>query len=117
MGLETTKVGFDNRHWEYIYKALQIYKDLYGHLRVPVNYIIPDNSNEWPKELHKLKLGYRCKNIRYRGDFVKGPKNDKYRVLLEKIGFELYTNIASSNKSNKSSSNRNNKKNNNKLNQ
>ena len=92
LGLETAKLGFDNRHWNYIFKALQIYKSLNGDLRVPVNFIIPSNTKDWPIELHGLKLGYRCKNIRYRGDFVKGPENAKYRVLLEKIGFEFHSN-------------------------
>lgn len=90
IGLETTKIGFDNRHWDHIYSALKLYKQLHGHLRIPANYIIPDNSHEWPRELYNLKLGYRCKNIRYRGDFIKGPGNEKYRRLLEEIGFEFH---------------------------
>ena len=35
LGFSLGKVGFDTRHWEYVYKALVIFKDQEGHIDVP----------------------------------------------------------------------------------
>ena len=35
LGFSLGKVGFDTRHWEYVYNALVIFKDLEGHVDVP----------------------------------------------------------------------------------
>ena len=84
VGLETSKSGTDTRHWAHIYSALTIYKKIYGHSDVPAKFEVPEES-DWPTELHGLKLGYRVKNIRYRGDFVN--ENDEYRRQLDLLGF------------------------------
>jgi hypothetical protein len=34
IGLSSVKMGFDTRHWDYIYTALKTYRTIYGHLRV-----------------------------------------------------------------------------------
>ena len=34
LGLKTSLSGVDTRHWDYIYTALQVYKSVYGHLKV-----------------------------------------------------------------------------------
>ena len=30
IGLSSVKMGFDTRHWDYIYTALKTYRDIYG---------------------------------------------------------------------------------------
>lgn len=88
VGLKTSKTGSDTRHWQHIHSALVVYKQLYGHSNVPAKFEVPEES-DWPKELHGLKLGYRIKNIRYRGDFV--TENDEYRQQLDLLGFQWKT--------------------------
>lgn len=79
------KFGFDTRHWDYIYSALIRYKEIHDHLIIPADWAVPA-TDQWPKELWDLKLGYRAHNIRYRGDFVKD--NEKYKLLLDELGFQ-----------------------------
>eukprot|EP00607_Mallomonas_marina_P010337 CAMPEP_0182422228 /NCGR_PEP_ID=MMETSP1167-20130531/7847_1 /TAXON_ID=2988 /ORGANISM="Mallomonas Sp, Strain CCMP3275" /LENGTH=245 /DNA_ID=CAMNT_0024600081 /DNA_START=405 /DNA_END=1142 /DNA_ORIENTATION=+ len=84
IGLKLDYDEFDTRHWAHIYYALTVYKKLYGHLNVPKSWAVPVDAS-WPKCLWGLKLGYRCNNIRYRGDFV--TDNPQYKALLDDIGF------------------------------
>jgi Helicase associated domain len=84
LGLRKLGDKFDTRHWEYIYSALQVYKSLYGNLNVQYNFMVP-HSAPWPESIWGLKLGYRLRNIRYRGDFVN--ERPECRRLLEEIGF------------------------------
>eukprot|EP01041_Mallomonas_annulata_P008717 gene8717-18024_t len=84
IGLYLDHIGFDTRHWNHIYTALLAYKKEYGHLYVPSSFTVPCND-PWPEEVWDLKLGYRCNNIRYRGDFLR--ENPEYRTLLNEIGF------------------------------
>jgi len=88
-GLQTSKTGSDTRHWAHIYSALTIYKQLHGHSDVPAKFEVPDDTADWPSDLHGLKLGYRVKNIRYRGDFVN--ENDQYRQQLDLLNFRWKT--------------------------
>jgi hypothetical protein len=34
LGIVIEKKDFDTRHWDYIYEALKVYKNTYGHLKV-----------------------------------------------------------------------------------
>ena len=38
IGLSSVKLGFDTRHWDYIYTALKTYDTIYGHSRVRSSY-------------------------------------------------------------------------------
>jgi hypothetical protein len=58
IGIEMDKVGIDTRHWEYVYSALKVYKNLYGHLNVPKNWFVP-SEDPWPKNTWDLKLGFK----------------------------------------------------------
>lgn len=87
-GLETSKAGSDTRHWSHIYSALVVFKRLNGHVDIPAKFEVPEES-DWPIELHGLKLGFRVKNIRYRGDFVN--ENEEYRQQLDQLGFRWKT--------------------------
>ncbi len=84
LGLSMDHVGTDTRHWDYVYSALQVYKQEYGHVAVPSDWAVP-SCQPWPEQIWDLKLGYRCNNIRYRGDFV--LDNPCYRILLDELGF------------------------------
>lgn len=35
LGFSADKIGFDTRHWDHIYEALVIYKDLNDNINVP----------------------------------------------------------------------------------
>lgn len=87
---------YDSRHWNAICLALVLFKSEYGHVNVPLSFVVPfdsvdeksegfQNRSVWPKELWGLKLGYRVNNIRYRGDFVND--NDHNREFLDSLGF------------------------------
>lgn len=84
IGLDLDHFEFDNRHWDFILLGLQTYHHIYGHIDIPVNFVVPEEVG-WPQELWGLKLGYRVHNIRYRGDFVK--YNATCRALLDDMGF------------------------------
>lgn len=76
-------IGIDDRHWDYIYEAILLYKQRYNHIKVPHNWIVP-NTTLWPENLWGLKLGYRMNNIKYRGDFI--LENENCRLLLLDLG-------------------------------
>jgi hypothetical protein len=41
MGLRTDKAGFDTRHFEFVYQALLLFKEMYGHVDVrPTWYLL-----------------------------------------------------------------------------
>ena len=84
LGLSLDHIGTDTRHWEHIYSALQVYKQEYGHVSIPSDWSVPC-CEPWPEHIWELKLGYRCNNIRYRGDFV--LENPYYKELLNELGF------------------------------
>jgi hypothetical protein len=84
IGLSLDKMGFDTRHWDYVYKALKIFKKIYGNVDVPPEWQVP-SKEPWPENTWDLKLGYRIHNIRYRGDFLN--MNSTYKTLLDELGF------------------------------
>ena len=71
------KIGFDPNlssivdDWHVIHEALQTYHRIYGHLRVPVKFIIPDEE-PWSRLSHGLKLGLRVASMRSAGRYIKG---------------------------------------------
>ena len=84
LSLQPVKDGFDKRHYEFIYAALQTYQKLYNSLKVPFDFVVP-SSPDWEQTLWGLKLGYRVANIRYRGDFVLQDK--RLYDELDALGF------------------------------
>lgn len=86
LGISDNHNNFDTRHWDHIYKALKVYKEIHGDLNIPASWSVPCRE-PWPRETWELKLGYRAHNIRYRGDFI--STNSAYRVLLEDLGFKF----------------------------
>lgn len=81
-------IGFDFRkvvdvRWgEKIAPALKYYQLLNGDMLVPAHFIVPV-TDQWPKELHGLKLGNIVSHIRSLGNW-----SDK-REDLEKMGFQF----------------------------
>lgn len=65
--------------FQLIYKSIQSYKSLYGHVNIPKHFIVPI-SDYYPEETWGLKLGLKLNNYRYRGDY------NEYTQELEDIG-------------------------------
>ncbi|KAH9094574.1 hypothetical protein LEN26_018247 [Aphanomyces euteiches] len=57
----------DNQHqWKLFLEALQIFKNIYGHVEVAKYFEIPAEDPQWPVYLKAMKLGIRVSNIRSR---------------------------------------------------
>ncbi|KAG9406182.1 hypothetical protein AC1031_002514 [Aphanomyces cochlioides] len=57
----------DNQHqWKLFLEALQIFKNIYGHVEVAKYFEIPAEDPQWPVHLRTMKLGIRVSNIRSR---------------------------------------------------
>lgn len=85
IGLDLTDSSYDERHWEHVYAALVHYRKIFGDINVSTRFVVPEDIR-WPRTLHGLKLGYRVRNIKYRGDFIKD--NPEYKNLLSELGFK-----------------------------
>ncbi len=66
--------------FEVILSALQSYKQIHGHLKVPRKFIVPENDANYPENTWGMKLGFAIGNIRTRGDFA------SHREKLETLG-------------------------------
>lgn len=69
--------------WNTIYQAIQVYKDIYGDLRIPSKFIVP-NEEPWPRVSRNVKLGVRVAAIRSAGRYVKDHPERK--AQLDEIG-------------------------------
>jgi hypothetical protein len=67
--------------YELILRALLHYKFLNSDLVVPQNFIVPNETDEWPDEFWGLNLGHITNNIK------SGQSYTGYREELLKIGF------------------------------
>jgi hypothetical protein len=74
----------------YTVKALEVYKDIYGNVDVPKEYVVP-SSPAFPKECWGIKLGVRVMNIKYRGDgdVETRKRYEEIGLPLDYIGFDL----------------------------
>ena len=50
------------------FKALLVYKSIYGDLNIPRLYIVPKDEL-YDRDCWGMKLGLKVNNIRYRGDY------------------------------------------------
>ena len=66
-----------------VHESLVRYKQHYGHLNVPYNFVC---DNKWPKECQKLLLGQIVSRMRTRGDFLSDAKN---REVVISLGLRL----------------------------
>ena len=44
--------------WSTIYQTIQVYKDIFGDLRIPSKFVVP-NDDPWPRVSRNVKLGAR----------------------------------------------------------
>ncbi len=64
-----------------VYSALIAYKNIYGHVRVPPRFVVPENDSAFPESSWGLKLGNTAlKPIRHSGIFA------EHREKLEALG-------------------------------
>ena len=81
-----TQLGFewepqrDTRGWPEIRRSLEMYRDLYGNLSVPFNFVVP-SQNPWPAEVWGVQLGSRVSDIRAGRIYL------KYREELNAMKF------------------------------
>lgn len=54
-------------------------------LRVPSNFVVPENDDRWPKELWNFPLGTKCTAVRQKELYVKN--NPRRQQMLEDLGF------------------------------
>ena len=79
------KTAANDLRYQRVYDALVIYKELYGDLLVPQPFTVPEDGEEWPKEVRGLRLGARVNAIRSQGTFVKSSPARKDE--LDALGF------------------------------
>ena len=70
--------------FDHILDAIYMYKKIFGDLKIPVKYEVPNNS-PWPLHLHGLRLGKRLEKLLSTPDFF-DEYPDKVEEL-EKRGF------------------------------
>ena len=71
--------------WSTLVDCLVIYKNIYGDLRIPAKFIVPD-ADPWPRAARNAKLGVRVAAIRSAGRYVK--ENPARKAELDAMGFE-----------------------------
>jgi hypothetical protein len=69
--------------YDLIRSAIVTFKDLTGHTVVPLNFIVPSKSKDWPRELWRLELGNIANDIR------NGAYPDQDEDLWN-LGFEFF---------------------------
>ncbi|KAF0690251.1 Aste57867_18348 [Aphanomyces stellatus] len=69
--------------WETNGMALETYKSLFGHLRVPYQYIVRDQDPAWPSSTWNMNLGNLVSTLRKSKETMTPEKHE----LLEAMGF------------------------------
>jgi hypothetical protein len=69
LGIPSTGFALDD-DWPIVYTALVFYSKMYGHVRVPQEFVVPAEP-PWPKPCHRLDLGDAVHKIRHEGKYVK----------------------------------------------
>jgi hypothetical protein len=68
-------------NYEEVKEALTIYKQYYGHLHIPCNYVISKDDCRFPPHLHEMRLGNAVSKIRIANAY------SRHRKELEEMGF------------------------------
>lgn len=89
---ELNKLGFVwgrlQPEWNLVLEGLITYSMLHGDLLVPISFVIPRNSDDWPKETWGISLGRCVYRIRIRSDFLHDHRNAMSRIAqLDGLGF------------------------------
>jgi len=68
--------------WSTIYQTIQVYKEIFGDLRIPSKFVVP-NDDPWPRVSRNVKLGVRMLS-KYTTAIVvhhtNCPHNDAYLI-------------------------------------
>jgi hypothetical protein len=73
-----------DEHWRKNLLALATYEEIYGHMRVPQNFVVPADDELWPEVTHGIKLGNVVFYLRLRKDSLSQNQID----ALNFFGFE-----------------------------
>lgn len=88
---ELNKLGFIwerlQPEWNLVLEALITYLSLNGDLLVPTTFVVPHDSEHYPKATWGLQLGNCVFRIRSRHDFLRGDKAESRRAQLDGLGF------------------------------
>ncbi|KAJ8610024.1 hypothetical protein CTAYLR_006627 [Chrysophaeum taylorii] len=74
------------RGWEALVEAIRVYKELYGDVRVPQDFVVPSVA-PWPEAARNTTLGLRLSQIRLTGASVR-DRPDRRMALLD-LGVDL----------------------------
>ena len=78
-------VASNDVRYQKVYVALATYKKIYGDLLVPQPFVVPSDTDQWPREVWGLRLGARVNAIRSQGTFVNTAPFRKQE--LDDLGF------------------------------
>ena len=70
--------------WARLKPALEQYKKLHGHLRVPYLFVIPPGSPDWPEEMVGIKLGRTVYDVRSNVHSYR-----EHRAEMREMGVEM----------------------------
>jgi hypothetical protein len=73
--------------WNLVLEALITYSSLNGNLLVPTKFVVPHDSEHYPKATWGMPLGNCVFRIRSRNDFLRGNNAGSRRVQLDGLGF------------------------------
>ncbi|EQC37760.1 hypothetical protein SDRG_04787 [Saprolegnia diclina VS20] len=65
--------------WEHRLLGLTTFKRLYGHLKVPKSFQVPERDPQWPTHIWKMQLGWVVKDLRNKEDTM--PHDRKLQLL------------------------------------
>ena len=89
-GMGRASLGGSPRYpYEVMLSAFRAYKEVYKHLKVPVNFIIPDGDNQYPEATWGIPLGRYTQEIR-QGAYLKNRRDE----LIE-MGFAFSSQVRS----------------------
>jgi len=88
---ELNKLGFIwerlQPEWNLVLEALITYLSLNGDLLVPTKFVVPHESEDYPKATWGIPLGNCVFRIRSRHDFLRGDKAESRQAQLDGLGF------------------------------
>ena len=60
--------------------AVVAYKELYGNLYVPFNFVVPENDLNYPQEAWGVKLGWGLNTMKYQGNTAHSATQRTYTI-------------------------------------
>jgi len=78
-------------------RALTVFVQTFGHADVPQKFTVPADDDIWPQDCVDMPLGSRVHQIRSKGYYVKGPRAERRKQILDSLGFIWHKNNKSHN--------------------